>query len=150
MLIVCWRSISPSTILRRINFTEFYFSVSIKFFKFSKCDLIFFNEGSTPLAGTFLRFCSLQHLFFRLENNPYLLCALFHANTLTHNRIFEHKGIDALLPRFNFLCELIDKWMSENILLDGSLSSCFIYQDTRLEIWNCILKLGMTHSLKNG
>ena len=108
------------------------------------------NEGLAPLAGTFLRFSALQYFLFSLGNYPCPLCALFHANTLTHNRIFDHKGIGALLSRFNSFCELIDKWMNENAIMDGSLYSCFVYQDITLEIWNYILKLCTTHSLKTG
>ena len=128
------------------------FSLERNFICWSFVEFFFFyeNEGLAPLVGTFLRFCAHQYLFFSWGNYPYLLCTLYHANTLTHNRIFEHKGIDALLSRLISSCELIDIWMKENILLDGSLSSCFICQDIRLEFKKKNLKLCMTHSLKNG
>ena len=113
-----------------------------------KIFIFYENEGLAPFAGTFLRFSGLQYLFFSLGNYPYLHCALFHANTLTHNRIFYHKGIDVLISRFNSFCDLIDNWIKENVLLDGSLTSCFIYQDVSLEIWHYLLKLCMIHSLK--
>ena len=112
--------------------------------------LFYENESLAPLPGTFSRFSALQYSFFSLRNYPYLLCALFHTNTLTHTRINDHKGIDALFSRFNSFCVLIDEWMKENVLLDGSLSSCFIYEDNRLEFWKYILELCMTHSLKTG
>ena len=150
MLIVCWRSINPLTIFRHLIFTEFLFYVSIKLFNFLNVTCIFLwkRRFGTTCRNFRKNFCA-SICIFSLENYPYLLCALFHAIILTHNRIFDHKGIDALLSRFKSFCEHIDKWMKENILLDGSLSSCFIYQDIRQEIWDYILKLCVTHSLRN-
>ena len=63
----------------------------------------------------FLRIFCASILIFQLGNFLNLLCALFHAHTSTHNRIFSHKNIDSLFSRFIFLCVLIDKWTKENI-----------------------------------
>ena len=136
MLIVCWRSINPLTIFRRLIVTELLFSVSINNLNSLNVAYIFLheNEGLAPLARTFLWVFAFQYVFFSLGAYPYLLCALLHANTMT---------VKALMRCFHdstLFCELVG----------GSLSPCFIYQDIRLEIWNHFLKLCMIQSLKTG
>ena len=68
-----------------------------------------------------------------------------------HRQIIAYSTIKALMRyflQFNSFYELIEKLTKANTLLGGSLSSCLIKQNIRLEVCILILQLCMTRSLK--